>query len=181
LKWTVTTPPAVAAIDSATAQTQARIDALVGGEVDWFDNIVIPNAISTCQNEANLSLITQTITAIAYDECDPAVHQSTIRLPRGPVQQIVSVTDANSVSLAGSSYELRREGLTDYLRIKTTNPAYPLTIVYKAGFGDDASSIPPDLMGIMLAHVAFLYDNRNGAPPPDGLDRIFRKYRGFAL
>jgi uncharacterized phiE125 gp8 family phage protein len=181
LKWTVTTPPAVVAIDSATAQTQARIDALVGGETDWFTSIVIPNAISTCQNEANVSLITQTITAIAYDENDPAVHHSTIRLPRGPVQNIVSVTDSNNAVLATSTYELRREGLTDYLRIKYTNPAYPLTIVYNAGFGDEPTDIPGDLMGIMLAHVAFLYDNRNGAPNPEGLDRIFRRYRSFVL
>ena len=107
------------------------------------------------------------------------MHRGLIRLPRGPVQSITSATDANG-TIPSTSYTLERFGLTDYWKLLTSNPTYPITITYSAGYGSQ-SDVPADLRQIMLGHLAFLYDNRNASSDAaPALDRVYRQYRSYA-
>lgn len=179
MKWTVTSPPATEPISVSEAQTHARTDS----DSDDFSRAeqAIRTVRSTAETEGQISLITQTITAVVYssNELERVHCAALLRLPRGPVTSIASITDGNSTTVSASDYELQRYGLHDYVHLKKA-PKFPLTIVYIAGYGATAADIPPILKGIMLAHFTFLYENRSADVDPSALDRIYRKYRSFA-
>jgi uncharacterized phiE125 gp8 family phage protein len=175
MKWTVTIPPTTEPLTWAEAKAQARIDS--NDEQAWGEQ-AIKTVRSTAETEGGLSLITQTITAVAYNQQDLEPGTSLLRLPRGPVQAITSVTDGNSDTVSSADYQLERHGLYDYLLLRRA-ARYPLTVVYTAGYGTTAADIPPLLKGIMLAHFTFLFENRSADAEPVALDRIYRKYRSF--
>ncbi len=174
MKWQVTTPPASEPVAYGEAKAQARI--MDDAERPWIEKIAIPAARATCEQECNLSLITQTITATAYDHHD--AHHSVIRLPRGPVQSITSVTDFNG-TVDPSQYSLERFGLNDFVKF-TSDRKYPVVITYVAGYGNTPASVPPHIRAMILAHVSFLYDNRGADVQPTAIDRLYRQYRSFA-
>jgi uncharacterized phiE125 gp8 family phage protein len=180
VKLATITPPASEPITYAEVKVQCRLDS--DTEQNWLTSNIIPAARATAEHETGRSLITQTIAATIYrDDLRPhaAFIASTIRLPRGPVQSIVSITDAQGSTLAADKYELRRFGLEDSLVLKTS-PAFPLTVTYLAGWGATAAAIPPDIKQAMLAHCAWMWENRSADVSPKALDAIYSRYRGFA-
>jgi uncharacterized phiE125 gp8 family phage protein len=180
MQWTVTTPPTSEPLDYATVKTQCRLDG--DDEQTWIESYVIPAARATCEKATGLALMTQTITAIYYPQDSDRYtgemwtypHQ-VLELPRGPVVSITSITDADGNAVPTSNYRLEMFGLTSRIRFTVAAKA-PITIVYAAGFAS-ATRIPADLRGAMLAHCAFMYENRSADASPTALDIIYRQYR----
>lgn len=116
------------------------------------------------ENALDTSLLLRTITAtyyrndpvplgwVGYDNYTP----HSIHLPRGPVQSVTSVTDANSNTI---TYELERSGLTDKV-ILTEGYTAPLVIVYQAGYGSTVNNTPADIRMAIRTHVATLFEQR---------------------
>lgn len=103
--------------------------------------------------------------------------QNNLQLPRGPVQSITSVVDANGNTVSNTTYQLRRIGNIDYCYLLQI-PLFPVTIQYVSGYGEP-SAVPMHIKAGMLMHVAHLYRNREAAsnieqiPVPYGLEAIY--------
>jgi hypothetical protein len=192
-------------VDWSLAKAHLRIDSdteqtLVEGYIDA--------ATDFAQESLATSLMTQTLTAVFYaDDCGitppivrygPGVGPQSpdgnpvasltgfyadgrsplLRLPRGPVQSITSVTDANGHVLAGTAYALERRGHQDQMRLNVA-AVFPLTVVYVAGYGA-ASDVPALIRQGLLCHVGTLYENRESvavgtmAPVPHSLADFYR-------
>lgn len=182
-KWTVTVIPGASPIDTNLVSTHLRLE---GSDNDaTYLQFLIDAATDHAQDSLEQSLITQTITAAFNAEdveltppirdypADPlnplgsplAVPLNTwgtygrspvVRLPRGPVQSVVSVLDAKGSAV---SYGLERTPAGDRLRLN--GPLnYPVTAVYVAGYGDVSTKVPAATRAAILTHVATLYENR---------------------
>ena len=104
-----------------------------------------------------------------------------LRLPRGPVSSVQSVTDLNGVTVDPTTYHLRRVGDTDYLH--GWNLSGLTTVTYTAGYGPAAADVPQDVRTGILLHVAHLWENRSASTTRPqshialGLDAIYGQYR----
>ena len=169
----VTTPPATTPVCYADVKAQLRI--VEDDERTWFTTFGIPAAVDFCETYTARSLITRTLTATFTVEDDPQRHVRhhrhgyyafptaflgpQVMLPQGPVEAVQSVTTHTGVVLAPTSYTVRRIGTADYLQLPVG--AWPVTVVYTAGFGTAPTAVPPKLRLGLLMHVAHLWDNRS--------------------
>jgi len=141
-------------MNSQTAMTQAHID---DQDETFYVQSLIAAATAYAEECMEASLLTRTITATYYSNDD-------LILPRGPVQEILSVSVNGSPQDAGV-YALEGYGRTDVLRynngyIQPYAAPATFTVTYKAGYGDTAATIPPDILHAIKAHVALLNENR---------------------
>ena len=99
-------------------------------------------------------------------------------LPYGPLIAVQSVTDADGSTVGSGGYVLSRIGHTDRIRF-TGSPAYPVTVVYRAGYAT-AVEVPAAIRQAILMHVATLYENRESVsekgrtPVPHTLEEFYR-------
>lgn len=166
MKWSVTTPPAARPVTTTLALAHLRLNA---SECEYVETL-IDAATAHAEEVTQSSIITQTITAVfnvddaargfanavADAEILTNVRTPSLKLPRGPVASITSVTGASGV-ISPSLYTLERIGNADQVRI-VAGYNLPLTIVYVAGRSVDA--VPASLKVAILTHVAALYENR---------------------
>jgi hypothetical protein len=81
-----------------------------------------------------------------------------MRLPRGNVQSVTSITDTNGVVSDAGSYRL------EWNTVVLTAPLYAAaTVEYVSGYGDDAESVPDQIREGILEYAAMLYEDRLGA------------------
>ncbi|MDX2113691.1 MAG: head-tail connector protein [Alphaproteobacteria bacterium] len=126
------------------------------------------------------SLMTQTW-KLAYDDyIDDDVY-----LPMGPVSDVVSVVaierDGDSAIIDPELYSLN--AAKNILRPETSLIAHRIEISYLAGYGG-ASSVPRPIKQGLLAHIAHMYDHRNGqydSVIPDLSARLYMPYRELGL
>lgn len=153
MKWRVTQPSTEMLFNATNAMNHLRTD---GVEDTQYITALIPAATSHAEELMECSLLTRTIEATFFAG-------ERMYLPRGPVQEILSVT-VNGVAQAPGSYSIESYGNNDLLRFNnsTIQPfAAPQTIVctYLAGFGGPAD-VPPDITQVIRCHVGLLYEQR---------------------
>jgi uncharacterized phiE125 gp8 family phage protein len=168
--WTATTPP-TAPWTQAFLANHLRV---IYGEESSLLHLYVDAAVDYAQEALGMSLGAQEITAV-FNDAD-AGPGTTLRLPRGPVRSITSVTDAAGAPVTGSVLE--RVACGDRLRL-TASVVFPLTVVYEAGFPTEAD-IPASIRLAVLQHVATLYENRESVsekgmtPVPHSLEAFYR-------
>lgn len=111
---------------------------------------------------------------------------SYVLLPRGPVQSIASVTtygldDAGTV-FDPAYYTLNADGSRLSLAYGASwpsglRPSASCEVVYVAGYGDTASSVPQSIRTAILMHVQRMYDGRIVCDMPEGCMRLLKPYR----
>lgn len=152
--------PASEPVTLAEAKLYLRVD---GTSEDTLIADLITSARIAAEDYLNRSLITQSW-KLAYNGC--AAEQ--VRLPRGPVIAISSVTAIDRAGaptvINGSTYYI--DASREMLVFDSAVLAHRVEIVYSAGYGD-AAAVPRPIKYAILAHVAALYERRG-----EGEDRL---------
>ena len=166
--WTQSYPIPAGIWTSAQLAYHLRLDPDVAASSDETAYLTdLQNAaVEFAENALGSSLLTRTITAVyfgqnapsnfGYQFLSPDAATPKLRLPRGPIVSITSVNDAKG-SIA--TWQLQGEGTQDLLQI-LTGYVTPVTIVYQAGYGSTAASIPADIRQALRMHIGTMYENR---------------------
>lgn len=180
----VTSPPAVEPVSVAELRAQVR---LVHTQEDALLEHYIKAARQHVEGLTRRVLITQTLRVIL----DRWPAGRAVRLPVGPVQDVLSVSllDSDGVPQALSPGEWRfyHGSEPGSLRAQPgAGPAEPVNgieIEFTAGYGADGSFVPAPLRQAILLLAAHWYENReasvdfgNGSMP-QALDRLLSTYR----
>lgn len=172
----VTGAPATTPETVANAKIHARVTT---SDDDAFFTQLLKAAALEAQDFANISLITQTITA-TWD-CFPSGRE--IWLPRPPLQSVTSVKYYDSsntqVTLSSSSYQVDISTTPGAIVLNdgeswpvTYNRASAVEVIYIAGYGADESSVPEDIRLAIQALVTHWYDHRGVVETAPGLTQI---------
>jgi uncharacterized phiE125 gp8 family phage protein len=146
------------------------------------------------------ALITQSW-IVTYDFCDTFEglwwHKRRIRLPQSPIQSITAITtydkDNNATVFDAANYRLSgdRVVLNDSASWPSNLRLYDsLKIEFKAGFGNTADKVPPNIILAMKMLVAQWYEQRGAItddilatgnmqmlPVPFGVNALLSKYK----
>ena len=141
------TPPAAFPVDAAAARAHLRIDETSQGSSPL--DLYIAAAVDFAEDSMECSLMPRELMATFYGG-------ERVILPRGPVLDIVSVS--NAVETATTAYTTRNVGNTIEI-LPTVSLLYPVTVVYHAGY-ESAAVVPAAIKAAILAHVGTLYENR---------------------
>jgi uncharacterized phiE125 gp8 family phage protein len=122
-------------------------------------------AFSEAELSGGIALITQPVRL----ELDEWPGGTSLSLPVGPVQAGAGCT----VTVGGAPFTGFRlaHGNRPALVLSAPMPAGEVVITYSAGFGDDASSVPPDLLIAVLDQALVVAEMRGMG----GLDRTYRQ------
>ena len=204
---TVSTPPNAEPVSTAEAKTHLRVD---GTDEDTYIDKLIAVARRHVEHVTRRALITQSVQmtldhfpGVAHGILDLRMHPErltgtgedwVIRLPRGPVQSVTSITytdDAGAEqTLAPSKYILdaahQPARITPaYTEVWPTTRPIPaaVTVEFVAGYGNPAD-VPDDLKHAVLVLVATMHEHReavafNGTPSrvPMAFDYLVGPYR----
>ncbi len=145
MNWTITTPPSALPIEYVELKRRLK---LATDDDEQRDDLMLfaAECVSYAERKMQISLMPRTITAHFWSD-------DQLRLPRGPVIEVVSCTDANSTAV---TYELSTVGNSDRLTLTSTPSDYPLTVVYRAGHELDeygAVTIDADILGLIRTHI----------------------------
>lgn len=196
---TAVSAPAAEPLTLGEAKAWAKID---GNDEDALLAALVTAARESAEEYLRRSLITRSLRLTldlggqgfdewlgegAYDLPVSALHgglPDVIELPRGPVQSITSVTTYDlgddDATFAAGNYRLAGDRLAlTYGAQWPSNlrPAQACEIVYAAGYGDTASSVPQSIRTAMLMHLQKMYDGRIVCEMPEGCVRLLRPYR----
>jgi uncharacterized phiE125 gp8 family phage protein len=164
LKWQVTTEPAVEPVSLEEAQLNLRADC--DADVDLITALIVA-ARRWCEDYENRAYITQTITAKTFWLPDQII------LPRPLLQSVTSVkyidTAGDEQTLSSDLYDVdtfREPGQIT----RAFNATYPtvrgdvngVTIVYKAGYGDASTDVPPETIQAIQIMITYFYEDRLG-------------------
>jgi hypothetical protein len=199
MKWDVTTPPTGRLVDFSTLKSHLGVD--TDDDRDYILS-TLDEATAAAEDFLACSLLTQTITAVYYaaEAYGPLLNpfgnttSSTpgpfvpgisvvyppraydLKLPRGPVQSITSVTDGRNHAI--TNFSLERVGNADMLHVPG-GFNYPLTVVYVAGYGT-ADDVPGGIKRGVMMHVGTLFKYRESVGDkattviPHGLQDFYR-------
>lgn len=204
---TVTSEPGSEPLSTAEAKTHLRVDT---SDEDTYIDALVTAARRHVEHVTRRALVTQTLQmtldhfpGVAHGILDLRMHPEqligrgedwVIRLPRGPVQSVSSITyldDAGAEqTLLASKYRVDVSG-----QVARITPAYSevwpttrpvtsaVTIEFIAGYGG-ASDVPGDLKHALLVLVATMYEHREavvmgGSPQhvPRAFDYLVGPYR----
>jgi uncharacterized phiE125 gp8 family phage protein len=205
----VTSAPAIEPVTLTQAKTHCRLDPDFDAD-DTYLNGLIAVARRQVENYCGRALITQTVTltADAFPRSRPGgrwewdgVRQfddPAMRLPMGKARSVTSVAyvDANGDTQAMSSSAYHATLASEPARV---SPAYgtcwpvtrcqtgAVTVVYVAGYGDTAASVPAEIRHAMLLLVGHLYEQRQPLnignivnALPFTIEALLSSYRVFA-
>jgi uncharacterized phiE125 gp8 family phage protein len=168
----VVTPPAVEPVDLAEGIQQAR--GIVAGQEDLFTRKLVA-AREMGEKHTRRSFITQTL-AVWFDRWDGV---GIMELPRGKVQEVVSVTtydDYNQATVADPSiYLLAADTLIFNEWLPYYRPSRGIKVLIKSGYGDDPEDVPALIREGILEYAVFLYENRLGEAPEVKYQAMARK------
>lgn len=190
-KWWVTTAPSARPVEWADAKAHLRLDT---DDEQSYVEMLIDAATDYAQDALATSLMPQVITATfdlndfraGAEWCGPAGVASpylgpglatAALLPRGPVRSVTSAADGNALTFTG--WALGRVTGGDLIRLTANVRAYPLTVVYAAGY-PAAANIPSGVRLAILMHVGSLYENRESVAQgqrvvvPHNLEAFYR-------
>ncbi len=153
---------AVSAVSAAMVRTSLRLDADAHSEDDLLA-LYVDTATRLAEHETGRAIITQTVETIGRAEMGPgyaAAGCSTAGVVLRPrVQQILSVD-----TWSGQGWQpqdvaayLAAHPLTGTESVPVLPGTGPLRITYRAGYGDDAASVPACIQQWLLAHVQSWY------------------------
>ncbi|MBM3617648.1 MAG: hypothetical protein FJX23_03800 [Alphaproteobacteria bacterium] len=131
--------------------------------VDGSDDDLLISALIRAGREAAEEFLRKSLAVqewkITYEDYAPLKTP----LPRGPVQEILSVKritrNGDEVAMAEHAYHLNARH--DMLHFETIPMSFEVSIHYRTGYGDEG--IPASVRQGMLIHIAEMYDNRAGA------------------
>lgn len=199
----VLTPPAATPIALETARRHCRIDyaddddllgVYIAQAVDWaeawLDRALITRALQLTVAEAPsygaFPLASDPLLLIPVGLTWSQMWRRPIELPRAPAQGITSVTvrGADDVDVVLDASQWRVDLALDpaRLRVQTggvTGPIQHIQVAYTAGYGADASAVPPAILSGLLWLVAHLYENRGDADMemPSGIAALLWPHR----
>lgn len=157
LDLAVVTPADTLPITIEEFTDHARLNALTVDRQPALIEREISAATSRAEQYTRRALITQTLKALFVPDGSSCRCSLLLRLPRPPVQEVESVTvDGGAIDPA--TYTLNEWGV-----IELAAPlAMAATVRYKAGYGDDAESVPYMIREGILQYATILYENRSG-------------------
>ena len=159
-----TTEPASEPVTRAEALAHAHVDA--GDEDDWFDNAIEAARRAVEDSFLGRTLIETSLTMTADEFPDEF---------RPPGPPLIEVTSLSYIDTDGDSQTLTED--TDYTVDDSSEPGrvYPcynevwptsrdqpnaVTLVYKAGYGDEAADVPAGIKTAIKMLVTHWYQNR---------------------
>lgn len=98
-----------------------------------------------------------------------------------PVQAVESVTDSDGATVPPAAYVLDDTVEPARLYWLATAPAGVVSIVYRIGYGDEATAVPSVLRNVVHALVAQFFLYRSGPPPQSALDATLRQADGYRV
>ena len=166
--YQVTTAPTIEPLTVDDVKAHCRID---GNAEDTLLTGLIKAARQHIESATNRALISQTITAKCDEWADWHKDETQLWLPMPP---LISVTSVQYVDSAGATQTLAANQYTidTYSLPGRVIPAYgvtwptpryqenAITVVYLAGYGTTAASVPQPIRQAMLFLVAHWYENR---------------------
>lgn len=163
MTFKVTSEPACEPIATEDAKLHLRVDL---PDEDHLIDAAVMAARTYAENFMRRKLITQTVQFTMTGFCGP-----TVELPLAPIQSITSVQYVDSAgtlqTLDAADYQLVNSVFPARLA-----PAYGLTwpvvradydsviITAVVGYGDDADTIPGDIMAALRLLLGHFYENR---------------------
>ena len=171
-----TVAPASEPVTLAEAKLYLRVD---GTGEDSLITSMIAAAREAAEQYLRRSLITQTW-KVAYDDAMP----DEVKLPFGPVQSITSVKSITSAgvetTISASTYTLN--AAKDTLCFDASVHGFVVEIVYVAGYGASASSVPSSIRLGLMSHLSALFDARGQevAIPPSAV-MLYQPFREVRL
>ena len=198
LRWKVTTAPSIEPVTASEVKTYARIDG--SSEDSLIESFIKAVRIAT-ERYLGRALIEQTITArmdefsnYNSEDLKPlyayAGSDVVIELPRPPLISVTSVStldeDDTKTTYASSNYFVRtipepgqlviRDGSTPPINTDRYFGGYE--IIYKAGYGDEATDVEEAIRLGIIMWVADIYENRVPISEPPGIvDTIMAPFR----
>ena len=158
--WRLSTRPALASV-SPSRVIAPGIEA-TDSHVDWFThNLTAVRGLRTADSPATFGWLD---------------------LPwAAPVQVVESVTDSDGQPVDPSSYIL--DDTVEPARLYWLNATVPagVSVVYRIGYGDEATAVPSVLRNVVHALVAQFFLYRSGPPPQSALDATLRQADGYRV
>lgn len=169
-------PPASEPVTLSEAKLYLRVD---GNSEDSLINTMITTVREAAEEYLRKSLITQSWKLAFDDYAEDGVY-----LPRGPVQAISSVVAVDSegaeTEIDEAQYYLN--AARDKLCFNGEVYGFRVEIVYAAGFGAAAASVPAAIRLGLMTHLAALYDARGGdVAIPASAVMLYQPYREVRL
>ena len=152
----VVTPSAVQIVTVAEYTDHARLNGLT---VDAQPDLIarqIAAASSRAEQYLRRSLLEQTIKAVFLPEQGDFSTVPLLRLPRGPVKSVTSVTSGGQPV---TGYTLQWNVIT----LNAALSAAAEVVYVSAGFGDEAADVPQPVREGILEYATTLYEDRTGA------------------
>lgn len=149
------TPPASEPLTLAEVKLALRVD---GSSEDVYIVSLIKAARQAAEEYLRRSLVTQSW-QLQFDSYAP----KSVFLPKGPVQSVTFVKsiaqDWSETTVSSNAYRLNAG--KDQLIFNAAPIGMIIQIKYVTGFGD-STDVPYQLKQGMLAHIAAMYENRDG-------------------
>ncbi len=168
------TQPAEEPVSLVEAKLYLRVDT---SDEDALITQMIVAARRAAEHYLRRSLITRRW-LLVYDDFLP----TEIRLPMGPVSQVVSVTkiaqDTSTELLDAALYRLNAS--RSQLCFEQCVSAWQIEVLYEAGYGN-AAAVPASIRQGLLAHLAELYDGRAQGALPDIALALYLPHREVTL
>ena len=168
------TPPALEPVTLADARAHLKVDVS-------DDDALIARLIAAARARAEWHTGRALITQSWRLWLDTWPCSGVIELPLPPLQSVASVTayapDDTTTVLDPATYQVDAASSPARLTLRATvSPPTDLralnavAIEFTAGYGDNASDVPPPIVEAILELVAFAYENRGEAPAELPLD-----------
>jgi uncharacterized phiE125 gp8 family phage protein len=183
--WTVTVPPTDTPVEWSDAMAHLRLDTTTDQS---YVEMLITAATSYAEERMSIALMPRTILATFYPHewaWNPlatlslplAIYNRPLVLPRTPLIEILSVTDAAGNLIDPSNYRIDHRGYAARVWLQQQYLP-PVTIIYQAGYAN-ADAIPMHIKLGILQHVATMYEQRESVTEktvmnvPQSLDAFY--------
>lgn len=165
MQYKVIDAPDVEPISLSEAKTYLKVD---HNDEDTLIATLIKAAREYIESHIGRAMITQTIEAVYDDWC--------IILPLANAQSVTSVkyydNNGNQQTWDAANYTLEAKGEPNSI-VRNVDVTYPVLslpkrdrveVIYVAGFGDDADSVPAELKIMMYKVLSEFYEHREDRP-----------------
>lgn len=196
MRLELTVAPTVEPVTVDEVKLHARVD------IDDDDTLIenyIKSARLYVEHYIHSALLTQTW-KITFDGCDIAFNKRVIPLPLKPILSITSYTsyDSENTATVFSSSNYRLSGNRVALNDSSDWPSNfrildAIEIIFVAGYGATATSVPEDIKQAIRLLTAHYYDTREGVydpmsgvksdffKVPFGITALLQPYKSFFL